>query len=384
MPYNATDENDIDERNEPSVARRNNKQLLGITLLTCLGIGTVGFLAYQELTKSNTGSAKPLNEETMIIAPRRNTKPYIASDAPTTQPTNPNAPTQAMAAPNPQQIQQSQIEIMMQQEAFRLMQETQKEALKRITSNQVTYDSPASASDAQNIASLNPSITNMSKNPLLGSNKDNKDALPQANHQAPTKVPAIQLTELHGLITQGTIISGIMETAISSGLPGMTRAIVSEDVYSFDKANLLIPTGSSLVGQYRSAVTQGQNRVFIVWDRLIRPDGISINLASSGIDSLGRSGTQGEVDTHFWDRFGSSVLLSIVDAGAQVAVQSANDSNTNIALNTGNGLSRSAEIALENSINIPPTIHIDQGERIKVIVGHDLDFSTVENIAWHE
>lgn len=272
----------------------------------------------------------------------------------------------------------------MQQEAFRLMQEKQKEAQARIASHQLIYDTPASPSDPQNITSLNMGATTMGNNPLLGANKETKDALPQANIQAPVKVPAVQMTELHGLITQGTIISGLMETAISSGLPGMTRAIVSEDVYSFDKANLLIPTGSSLVGQYRSAVTQGQNRVFIVWDRLIRPDGVSINIASSGVDNLGRSGTEGVVDTHFWDRFGASVLLSVIDAGAQVAVQSANDSNTNIALNTGNGLSRSSEIALENSINIPPTIHIDQGERIKIIVGHDLDFSTVENIAWHE
>jgi type IV secretion system protein VirB10 len=197
-------------------------------------------------------------------------------------------------------------------------------------------------------------------------------------------VGAEQLTDLYGLITQGTLISGIMETAISSNLPGLTRAIVTDDVYSFDKQNLLIPTGSMLVGHYRSAVQQGQSRVFIIWNRLIRPDGVSIRLASYSTDSLGRTGAAGRVDTHFWERFGSSVMLSLIDAGAQIATQSANDSNTNIALNTSDGLSRASEIALENTINIPPTIHVDQGERIKVLVGQDLDFSTVRKTAWHE
>ena len=140
----------------------------------------------------------------------------------------------------------------------------------------------------------------------------------------------------------------------------------------------MIPKGSKLVGRYRSALTTGQSRVFVIWNRLIRSDGVSINIGSYGTDDLGRSGLAGVVDTHFFERFGSSVLLSLIDTGLQIGVNAVDDEDqATVALETGSDFSRSAEIALENTIGIPPTVHIHQGSRIKVFVGKDLDFSQV-------
>ena len=375
------------ERDEPSVAHGGRWRMIGMIGFGLIGAVAIGAMVYAELSKPDRGSAKALNEETSVIRPHNKSKPYIAPPEP--------APQNVSAAPAnaPQSAQKStaqeQMELLMQQEAYRQLKLKEKESEERIQSQQLIYDTPAgNASSSANAASSITTAGNISPDALsalLAGQTDNDDnRIPAVSASGSSKVGAEQLTDLHGLITQGTMISGIMETAISSNLPGMTRAIISEDVYSFDKKNLLIPTGSMLVGQYRSAQRQGQSRVFIIWNRLIRPDGVSINLTSYGTDSLGRSGSEGEVDTHFFERFGSSVMLSLIDAGGQVAVQSANRNNTNIALNTGNGLSRASEIALENSINIPPTIHVDQGERIKVFVGQDLDFSTVRNTAWHE
>ena len=174
------------------------------------------------------------------------------------------------------------------------------------------------------------------------------------------------------------MIGGILETAIQSDLPGMVRAVISEDVYSFDGSHLLIPKGSKLVGRYRSGVTRGQSRIFVIWNRMIRNDGVSVNISSYGTDTLGRSGLNGEIDTHFFERFGSSVLLSMIDAGLKIGVNAMDDTDSaTVALETGDDFSRASEIALENSIAIPPTIHVDQGKRIKVFVGKDLDFSQV-------
>ena len=174
------------------------------------------------------------------------------------------------------------------------------------------------------------------------------------------------------------MIPGILETAISSDLPGMVRAVVSENIYSFDGFSLVIPEQSHLIGQYRAGLVNGQSRVFIIWTRLIRPDGVSINVGSYGTDALGRSGLAGDVDSHFFERFGSSVMLSMIDSGLQAAANSTkNPSTTSVAINTGNDFSSAAAIALQNSINIPPTINIDQGARINVFVGKDLDFSRV-------
>lgn len=88
------------------------------------------------------------------------------------------------------------------------------------------------------------------------------------------------------MVPEGTLIPGILETAIVSDLPGQIRAIVSEDVYSFDGRRVLIPTGTRLIGEYQSEITQGQNRIFVIWTRMLRDDGVSVRLNSIGADSL--------------------------------------------------------------------------------------------------
>ena len=115
---------------------------------------------------------------------------------------------------------------------------------------------------------------------------------------------------------EGTLIPGILETAIVSDLPGQMRAIVSQDVYSFDGRRVLIPTGTRLIGEYQSEIIRGQKRIFVVWTRMLRDDGVSVRLNSIGADSLGRAGLTGHVDNKFRERFGAAILLSIVGAGA--------------------------------------------------------------------
>ena len=181
-------------------------------------------------------------------------------------------------------------------------------------------------------------------------------------------------------ITEGTVIPAILETAINSQLPGLTRALNSADVYSHDGSQLLIPKGSRLVGRYQSSTRRGQVRVFIIWTRILRADGLSVLINSPGQDPLGRAGLEGEVDTHFFQIFGAAILLSVIDAGLDMGVQAVReqgDNNTNIGQGDA-GLSRAGEIALQDSIRIQPTIHIDQGTRISVMVARDLDFEAVE------
>ncbi len=178
------------------------------------------------------------------------------------------------------------------------------------------------------------------------------------------------------LITQGTTIAGTLDTAIQSDLSGLLRATSSRDVYSRTGDNILIPRASKLIGQYQSGVTNGQTRIFIVWTRVERPDGVVIDIGSPGTDTLGRAGLGGIVDTHFFERFGSSFLFSIIGTGVVVAADSAADSpNTaQVVQDGGDSFQRSAEIALENSIDIPPTIHVNQGAKINIFVAKDLSF----------
>ncbi|MFH1159247.1 MAG: type IV secretion system protein VirB10 [Pseudomonadota bacterium] len=282
----------------------------------------------------------------------------------------------------------TQKELALQQEALHMAQEQQKKLAQRIQSPQIVYDQSKNQAPAGNqTAVFAAQTTSTAANPgseslVAGSGAEDANtafATQNANKDVET-AQASQMQNLHALIAQGAMISGILETAIQSDLPGMVRAIVSENIYSFDGARLLIPQGSRLIGQYRSGLVRGQSRVFVIWNRLIRNDGVSINIGSTGADDLGRSGLGGDVDTHFFERFGSSVLLSLIDTGLQVGAGNANNgASATVAVNTGNDFSRAAEIALQNSIAIPPTVNVDQGTRIKVFVGKDLDFSRVSN-----
>lgn len=167
-------------------------------------------------------------------------------------------------------------------------------------------------------------------------------------------------------IRQGKIISAVLKTAINSDLPTTITALVQEDVYSDDATQVLIPRGSELVGEYRSGIQRGQRRIGVIWHRLVRPDGVDVALESAGADPLGVAGLTGKRDTHFWERFGSAIILSFIEAEAERGSE-----GTQVY---ASDLQRTSEIALRDSINIPPTIHVDQGARITIVVARDLYF----------
>jgi type IV secretion system protein VirB10 len=182
---------------------------------------------------------------------------------------------------------------------------------------------------------------------------------------------AQKITNPGQIVLQGAVIPAVLETAINSDLPGFTRAIVSRDVRSFDGKNVLAPRGSRLIGQYRSGVALGQRRAFVIWTRLIRPDGVYIDLDSPASDALGRGGLEGDVDSHFLQRFGGAILLSLISAGTQLAQ---NDSDTQVIINSSRAGTDAAAVALNKNLDIAPTIKVAQGATIRIFVARDLDF----------
>ena len=181
---------------------------------------------------------------------------------------------------------------------------------------------------------------------------------------------ATQITDKSTLIPQGVMIAAVLETAINSDLPGFVRAVVSRDVSGFDGRKVLIPRGSRLVGQYRSELALGQKRAFVVWSRLIRPDGVSIQLASPGTDPLGRAGLEGKVDNHWFERFGPGLLMTAINA----ALSSNNQPSTQLVIGSA---TQTATSAFGDSQSIKPTVLIRQGAAIQVFVARDLDFSGI-------
>jgi type IV secretion system protein VirB10 len=174
------------------------------------------------------------------------------------------------------------------------------------------------------------------------------------------------------IVAQGTVIPAVLETALDSDLPGYARALVSRDVRAFDGKTVLIPRGSRLIGQYKSALQAGQSRALIVWNRLLRPDGVSIQLGSPATDDLGQTGLAGKVSTHFLQRFGSAILLSVVEG---LAGSIGGGGSNTVVLGSVGGGTGAAGVALQNDIKISPTIRVMQGTPIQVFAARDLDFT---------
>lgn len=189
---------------------------------------------------------------------------------------------------------------------------------------------------------------------------------------------ATHITHPATTLTQGTMIWATLESRIASDLPGMVRAVTSIDIYSEDGSQVLLPKGSRLVGQYNNAIAQGQNRVFVVWQRAIRPDHIDIQLASPGTDTLGTAGLgANSIDHHFWQQFGTAALLSLIGAGAANVGVGPNDQFNSAASYReaiANSFSQTAQNTLQNTGVIKPTLYINQGTKISVFVARDLDF----------
>lgn len=175
-------------------------------------------------------------------------------------------------------------------------------------------------------------------------------------------------------VVQGTMIQAVTETALDSTLPGAIRAIVSEDVHSFDGTRVLIPRGARLVGRYRSDVALAQSRIMVAWDRIILPDNQTVEISAFGGDELGRTGTTGFVDTRFAQRFGSAALISLIGAlPAAAAGQIEDEAAADIASDVGTDLRDSTQSVMQDYLAIRPVIHVDQGSRITVMVDRDLE-----------
>ncbi len=182
-------------------------------------------------------------------------------------------------------------------------------------------------------------------------------------------------------IPQGTMIEAALETSVDSSLPGNVAAIVSQDVWSMDMSRILVPRGARLYGRYSSDIDQGQRRVMIAWDRLVRADGLSVQLEGYGTDRVGRSGLAGKVNTHAVSRFGSAALVSVIGAlpaALEAAASDSQDDNDDDTLaeiygSIGQNASTAVSDVMAGYLNRPPTITIHQGAVVIVRVNKDLE-----------
>lgn len=227
--------------------------------------------------------------------------------------------------------------------------------------------SPASGAAVVIDNSAGPRATNGQ----LGSNGTPTAIDPAA---ATARVHAGMLQNRSTTVMQGTLIHAVLETGFDSTRPGFARATVSRDIRGFDGTRVLIPRGSRLIGEYQGDVRAGQSRALIVWTRLIRPDGATIEIGSPASDPVGRGGVKADVNTHFLQRFSGAILQSVLDVGVNLASRSAN-SSVIVALPSSSGLTGQ----IVQPTNVTPTLTVRPATSISIFVARDLDFTEVED-----
>ncbi len=176
-------------------------------------------------------------------------------------------------------------------------------------------------------------------------------------------------------VLAGSIISASLISGLNSDLPGLVIAQVTEPVYdSVSGGTLLIPQGSRLIGSYDSVVAFGQSRALVAWQRIIMPNGASIqidNLPAS--DTSGYAGLEDEVDYHTWTLLKGIAMSTLLGVGGAVTFGNSNsDLVQAIRESTQESTNQAGQDLVEKDINVQPTITIRQGWPLRVIVHKDL------------
>lgn len=180
-------------------------------------------------------------------------------------------------------------------------------------------------------------------------------------------------------VKAGTVIPAALLTAINSDLPGEVIAQVTEPVYDHATGRtVLIPQGSRLIGQYDSQVAYGQERALIAWNRVIMPNGSSINIGSmTGADLTGASGLHDRVNDHFAQMAKGILLSTLFSVGAASAQDAGARSSGSLVLNSaGSGVANNAQEVgqriTERDLGRQPTITVRAGWPLRVLVNKDM------------
>jgi type IV secretory pathway VirB10-like protein len=181
----------------------------------------------------------------------------------------------------------------------------------------------------------------------------------------------------------GTLIPGILISGVNSDLPGSVIAQVSENVWDTAAGkHVLIPKGTRIIGVYDSQVSFGQKRVLLVWNRLVFPNGTTLNIAGSpGVDQAGYSGLSGRVDEHWGTMFKAALFASVFVAGAEIVYDGDSSGNSDnksprdaAAESLAGSILDMGTKVMNRAADIQPTITVRPGKKMGIFVQQDVVF----------
>jgi type IV secretory pathway VirB10-like protein len=250
----------------------------------------------------------------------------------------------------------------------------------RFASNLVTASRPSPADSADATVGATETDTHQARS----------SSLPQAPAAhvagANKRAPEVSVNAAEGppfVVFEGTTIDSVLVNRLDGEFSGPVKVMVTNPVYSQDRQHLLIPEGTFVLGDVQKVAGLGQKRLAITFHRLLMPDGYSIDLDQfHGLDQAGATGLKDKVNNHYAEIFGASIALGVIAGAAEATNQNQgyNRSGTE-AYKSGiaSSLSQSSANVLDRFINIPPTLTIREGHRIKVYITQDMLLPAYEN-----
>jgi type IV secretion system protein VirB10 len=200
------------------------------------------------------------------------------------------------------------------------------------------------------------------------------------------RAPEVNVNSAHGqpfVVFEGTTIDTVLVNRLDGEFAGPLKVMVTNPIYSQDRQHLLIPEGTFILGEVQKVAGLGAKRLAVTFHRLLMPDGYSVDLDQfHGLDQAGATGIKDKVNNHYVEIFGASIALGIIAGAAEAtsANQGYNESGPE-AYKSGvaSSLSQSSANVLDRFINIPSTITIREGHRIKVYITQDMLLPAYEN-----
>jgi len=215
-----------------------------------------------------------------------------------------------------------------------------------------------------------------------------RNAGPVASQLASSTTPVARAREMADqslLLPKGRQVDCVLTTRIINELPGFTSCALTQNLYSANGKVLLLERGTEVSGEYAVSNQMGLRRLFIVWTRVRTPDGIEVDLHSPGADALGTSGVPGYLEQRWFERIGAALLLSVMRdvVEIEVARQQSGGSDSTIVVgqppgqNTIQAGQDISEQVVKQTLNVKPTLYINEGVRVSIYVARDLDFTPV-------
>src|SRR5665213_1927779 len=219
-----------------------------------------------------------------------------------------------------------------------------------------------------------------------GEQKASGDQIPATEYKRPSEANIDNAIGQPYVIYEGLTLDTVLMNRLDGDAVGPVKVLVSNPVYSHDHQHILIPEGTIVLGEARKIGSAGfgqQRRISVAFYRLLMPDGYSVDLDQfHGLDQIGEEGLKDQVNNHYLQIFGTSIALGVISGASQIS-QGGSNLNSSGSQSFTNGaassVSQSATTILDRFIQIPPTITIREGHRVKVYFTQDMLLPAYEN-----